>query len=75
MPSMTFTPLAVLPGWEATEGNFKLTPSGALIFVRYVRKAGDRLAHAILSDTPREFDRFIARSAVRFAEVAARVPA
>ena len=68
---MQFRALAALPGWEATDGNFRLCACGGLRFVRTVRKIGDTLAHVIITDTPRAFDRFIEASAARYSSAGA----
>ena len=68
---MQFKALAALPGWEATDGNFRLCACGRLRFLRYARKAGDKLAFAVVTDTPRGFDLLIEATAARYAEAAA----
>ena len=61
--SKTFSPLATLPGWEATDGRFVLCPWHGLRFVRAIRRLGDRVAYVLNDDTPRAVEIRIAEFA------------
>ncbi len=68
--SERFSPLASLPGWEATAGRFALNDGGRLRYRRTVRRIGSSYGYPLDLDTPRAFEILIANTAAAQAHAA-----